>query len=114
MRRHFIYPVSSFVPSPTGRGSMEEWLEGYKLQVAGETYVRMVYDGIPPAPGDILWFQVDERVLACVPVQAVREDQINGGYEFWYIGEDVQRVRGVRCPPQKGALTALLGDQWLL
>jgi len=113
MRRHFIYQVSSSVPSPAGRGTTEEWLEFYKLHAEGETYIRMSYDGTPAVPRDVLWFQVDRRILACVPIQNVQADCNNGGVEFWYQGMDVHRLHGIQSPPQHGALPALLGDQWL-
>jgi len=93
--RNFVYAIVSTAPSPTGRGTILEWLEYYKLGDDVETFVTMDFDGPLPEVGDLLWFQVDDRVVARVPLARVFLDPLREKYELWYRGSDIVRIYGV-------------------
>jgi hypothetical protein len=98
-RRNFVFAVISTSPSPTGKGSKVDWLEYYKLNPElGETYVFLDLEigAAPVEEGDILWFQVDDRIIARVRICRTFLDPYNDQVELWYRCSEVQRIDGVQ------------------
>ena len=99
-KRNFIYAIVSSAPSPTGRGTCAEWLEYYKLSAENDAYVSLSVEDVVPEPGDVLWFQVDDRVVARVTLSGVRLDPLRGCYELQYFGPNVLRLENVCILPK--------------
>lgn len=80
----------------------------------------------PPNPGDILWFAVDEQIIAKVPIDSTFEDPLNGRVGLWYSGREIERLNGISIPlaaiygieptipPSARELLPPHGEQWLL
>jgi hypothetical protein len=89
---HFVYAMQGSSKPPAGGGTTQGWFSYYKWDVNGEAFVP-VPEAIPdgaPAPGDTLWFLMDSRVIGCVPVLRVSEDELNSQLEVYY---DTRQLR---------------------
>jgi hypothetical protein len=111
-RRNFVLAILSVQASPTGRGTKRDWLEYYKLRREGETYVFLDLEGETPAVDDVLWFQVDDHIIARVRIARVFLDPARDLYELWYNGSEIIRVDGVRTE-ERGTRKASPKALWL-
>lgn len=111
-RRNFVYAILSTQFSPTGKGTKLEWLEYYKLNPESETFVFLDLEGETPEAGDVLWFQVDDRIIARARINRVFLDPMKDLYELWYTGSDVQRIDGV-LTDERGTRKASSKAPWI-
>jgi hypothetical protein len=96
-KRNFVYAIVSTSPSPTGQGTILGWLKYYKLHNEGSNYVFLdpAVDGVPEV-GDTLWFQVDDKIIARVPLSQVLLDPMSDRFELWYEGKDIIHINGIQ------------------
>jgi len=96
--RHFLFIVHSTQPAPAGHGSGSDWLRHYKLRAEDAAFIPWRQEDTEnlPLPGDMLWMQVDEDVLARVPITHIEEDIIGSRYELWFDGNRIQHIRGLK------------------
>lgn len=90
--KNFLYVVSSSTPSPTGRGTAVEHLKHYKLSSEDEVFIPWT-DASVPLQGDLLWMQVDNKVIAYVEIGRVVEDVMNGRLELWFDGKNINNTK---------------------
>ncbi len=112
---HFVFVVSSNKPSPAGRGNEGGWLRHYKIEREDEVFIPWEEEpGVPkPWKGDHLWMQIDADVIGVVQIARVEEDQINGRFELWFDGGNIQPVKGVKSELSTGRVAELTAESWL-
>jgi hypothetical protein len=114
---NFLYRMKSNTPAPAGCGTTEEWFKFYKLDREDETYVPFSGDSdlAKLQSGDILWFVMDNFVVARVPVLRLVEDPFNARMEIWYDGPSVKVLPRLECtvPDPLLHLSDETAAQWL-
>lgn len=113
MRKHFVFSVHTPF-DPTGKGDTKSWLEYYKLNPEnGEIYVPFdeseVFDAVPD---DLVWFVLDNAIVAYVPVLRCQYDEMNGVSEIWYDASKIVRAKQSVLVGVMGIRTDH-GEEWL-
>jgi hypothetical protein len=85
-----LYQMIGTSPAPQGGGDTRSWFFYYKIPPTGEdeeVYVPATRDAAAAYAGDRLWFVMDDKIVAVVPISHIEHDPINDQREFWYTGK---------------------------
>lgn len=109
MRNH-LFPMSSSDPAPQGGGDTRSWFYYYKIRPEEPELFVPIATRPELEAGDILWFILDENVVACSTVLRVIEDPMKGSYEIWYSGTGLIELDMINNEETRGVI--LNGDLW--
>lgn len=74
----------------------ESWFRYYKFRPGDEDELFICADGTvvyhEPKEGDVIWFQLKDRILGAVKLLRTLEDSINSKLELWYRGADIRAL----------------------
>lgn len=106
--RSFLHQMRQLDHAPSG--DIRSWFRYYKWNVEGDVFVpRHPGKHLPIAPGDVLWFGVDDELVGAASIKQVLLDPLGSGLqELWYTPTEGWEVRGrVTIPSHSLAISSV-------
>lgn len=90
--KHYLYAMSGSSPSITGRGTVKDWFEYYKLNNGPDVFVPFTKESLleEPQPGDIVWFITDFVLTGFATITSFRADGVAA--EVFYDSDKVTMI----------------------
>lgn len=109
---NYVFAIDSTAPSPTGRGTMLDWLTFYKFEADGDVFVATPSAELG-GEGGCLWFQVDDHIVAHVPIKSVMLDPFSDLLEFWFDPRHLVRIKNLQAEKRGSRWIALsIAEAW--
>lgn len=110
---NYVFAIDSTAPSPTGRGTMLDWLTFYKFEADGDVFVAGPSTELG-GEGGRLWFQVDDHIVGFVPIKSVMLDPFSDLLEFWFDARHLVRIKNLQAERRSSRWIALtIAETWL-
>jgi hypothetical protein len=115
--KHYLFNVVSELPAPAAGNDMGSWFLFYKWDVDDEVFVPVHEPTrsrfLDAEPGDFLWFSLDSKVIGCVSILRLVDEQAQRKVEVWY-DASAKVVVDAFCSDvhRTGKLPKEVGEQW--